>query len=321
MKKCTTDIGTTFADPKVDMTFKILLGDQSNKIILINFLNSMLNFTGLQAIKDVTLSPTNLPKSGIDEISSELDILCKTGNNKQINIEMQRQSSINFLPRIQYYMSRLIGKKVKIGEEYKNIHETYILVIGEKKFPGFCPEMYEHHYAPCNLKTNTLMPYNKMYWVIFELEKFKTQVNQERIKEEIKLQWLHFFANCGSENRVPEFITDENIKNSYNIMYNIFQNTELKARYENSLARAQERNNFYEKRGEKRGEIKGEIVKIQDFKKLGINPSKIYNINYKYLKTNHIKKILEEKDWDTLSSTAIFEALQKEYPKIIEELS
>ncbi len=61
----------------------------------------MLNFTGDQTIKEVSLSPTNLSKSSVKEISSELDILCRTTNNKQINIEMQRQSNTDFLPRIQ----------------------------------------------------------------------------------------------------------------------------------------------------------------------------------------------------------------------------
>ncbi len=173
MQKITRDTSAKFADPKVDMTFKMLLGEEKNARILINFLNNMLNFTGEKVIKEVSLSPTNLSKKSVKEISSELDVLCRTTNNKQINIEMQRQSSTDFLPRIQYYMSRLIGSKVKIGEGYKDIHETYILVIGEKNFRGFASEYYEHHYAPCNVKTHSLMPYNKMHWVIFELEKFQ----------------------------------------------------------------------------------------------------------------------------------------------------
>ena len=100
-------------------------------------------------------------------------------------------------------MSRLIGSKVKIGEGYKDIHETYILVIGEKNFPGFCPSMYEHHYAPRNSQTNALMPYNKMHWVIFELEKFQKQVKIDSIKEEIKLQWLHFFRIVVENKKFP----------------------------------------------------------------------------------------------------------------------
>ena len=110
-------------------------------------------------------------------------------------------------------------------------------------------------------------------------------------------------------------------------MYSIFQNPELQARYENSLARVKERNSYYERRGEKkgiligkkRGELEGEITKIQDFKKLGLSSSQIYSMSYKYLKTNHIKRILEEESWNKLNSGAIFEVLQKESPKIIEE--
>ena len=122
-------------------------------------------------------------------------------------------------------------------------------------------------------------------------------------------------------------------------MYSIFQNPELQARYENSLARSKEIADDYmrigekkgmligEKRGEKkgiligkkRGEIEGEIGKIQDFKKLGISLSTIYNLGYKHLKRSHIKRILEEQGWTKLNASSIFEALQKENSKIIEE--
>jgi len=74
------NINVEFADPKVDMSFKMLLGDERNKAILINFLNHMLEFKGSDQIKDVTLTPTNLPKSSKNEISSEVDVLCTTKN-------------------------------------------------------------------------------------------------------------------------------------------------------------------------------------------------------------------------------------------------
>ncbi len=63
--------------------------------------------------------------------------------------------------------------------------------------------------------------------------------------------------------------------------------------------------------GEKIGEIKGEIGKVRDFKELGINFSTICNKKYSYLKLNHVNRILEEKSWENLSNTQIFEELQK----------
>ncbi len=52
-----------FADPKNDMAFKKIFGDETKKEILISFLNSVLDFKDDQAIAQVSLAnPYQVPK-------------------------------------------------------------------------------------------------------------------------------------------------------------------------------------------------------------------------------------------------------------------
>jgi hypothetical protein len=47
-----------FLDPKNDIAFKKIFGDENHKNLTINFLNSVLNLSGSQEIRDVTFKET-----------------------------------------------------------------------------------------------------------------------------------------------------------------------------------------------------------------------------------------------------------------------
>ncbi len=62
-----------FADPKNDMAFKKIFGDETKKEILISFLNSVLDFKDDQAIAQVSLAnPYQAPK--IPELNQTIQI-------------------------------------------------------------------------------------------------------------------------------------------------------------------------------------------------------------------------------------------------------
>ena len=76
------EIAETFADPTLDVTFKMLFGNDLNKDILISLLNSLLGFTGHKEIVEVEINSNELPVSffskekGESGITSAIDILC-----------------------------------------------------------------------------------------------------------------------------------------------------------------------------------------------------------------------------------------------------
>ena len=86
-----------FADPTLDVSFKMLFGQDKNKEILINLLNNLLNFTGKATIIDVKINPSELVVANISSkkeemgITSAVDILCTNEGKELIAIEMQGQ--------------------------------------------------------------------------------------------------------------------------------------------------------------------------------------------------------------------------------------
>lgn len=81
-------------DPKNDVVFQKLFGMKKHKHILISFLNSILNLTGKNAIKDVEFEEKYLDVSLIaSEKLSILDLRVTT----ETGMNMSRISCINFL--------------------------------------------------------------------------------------------------------------------------------------------------------------------------------------------------------------------------------
>ena len=70
LEKISTD--EVFADPKYDVTFKMLFGDDQNKDILISLLNSLLGFEGDKEIIEVEINSNELPVSVFPETKNYL---------------------------------------------------------------------------------------------------------------------------------------------------------------------------------------------------------------------------------------------------------
>ena len=78
-----------FADPKNDLAFKKIFGNEQYPEVLISFLNAVLDFQGEREISEVTLTnPYQIPE--IRELKQTvLDVRAKTVAGEQFIVEMQ----------------------------------------------------------------------------------------------------------------------------------------------------------------------------------------------------------------------------------------
>ncbi|MEA3314613.1 MAG: Rpn family recombination-promoting nuclease/putative transposase, partial [Campylobacterota bacterium] len=95
-----------FADPKNDIAFKKIFGDESKKEILISFLNAILDFKDDERIEDITiLNPYQVPK--IEELKETiLDIRATNKKKQHFIVEMQKNDYKDFAKRSLYYTSK-----------------------------------------------------------------------------------------------------------------------------------------------------------------------------------------------------------------------
>jgi len=311
------NITETFADPTLDVTFKMLFGDDNNKDILISLLNSLLGFVGNDEIIEVDINTNELPISFFSEekrqsgITSAVDILCTNKGKQKIAIEMQGQKTKYFLAREQEYMAKLIAGQVKEGEgqQYdEKVLKTYIIVIGKANmFLGNTAlkdqKLFEVDVQPVVIQTKEVVPGNKMFWKFFELPKFKESENYAHIDKDssLKEQWLEFLIDCSTKQEKPD--RSDIIKKGYEIMEVAKWEPDIKTLYwkqkmnEISLIETQEalKEEEYtrgEMKGKLKGEIKGEISKIKDFFDLEIPREKIIP-KLKFLNDDKVKDNIE----------------------------
>ena len=121
-----------YAKPEYDEVFKSLFTLNNDYDLLANFINDILKdapyanrnikqFTQIKRIIKVETDPTI---NYIGEKRPRLDILAEDEERNHINIEMQRALEEDYLERAEYYLSRVHGRKLEEGKEYKEIGKT-----------------------------------------------------------------------------------------------------------------------------------------------------------------------------------------------------
>ena len=80
-----------FADPKNDIAFKKIFGDENKTSVLISFLNSILNFKNNKQIKSLTIvNPYQIPQLK-DYKNTVLDIKAKNQDDEEFILHNQKQ--------------------------------------------------------------------------------------------------------------------------------------------------------------------------------------------------------------------------------------
>ena len=95
-----------FADPKNDVAFRKIFGNENKKVILISFLNSVLDLKNGYKIVDLTFKDSyQLPKISSLK-SSIIDVKVKDQKKNSYIVEMQVSETDGFDKRVQYYVSK-----------------------------------------------------------------------------------------------------------------------------------------------------------------------------------------------------------------------
>ncbi|MGL4656071.1 MAG: Rpn family recombination-promoting nuclease/putative transposase [Sarcina sp.] len=114
-------------DPKMDFIFKQIFGSESNKNILISFLNATLK--SRDEIKEVILENTDIEKKFVEDKFSRLHIKATTNKGEKINIEIQLRNEKNMIKRTLYYWSKIYEEQLSEGTNYSILNRTVCINI------------------------------------------------------------------------------------------------------------------------------------------------------------------------------------------------
>jgi len=190
-----------FADPKNDIAFKKIFGDENHKEVLISFLNAVLDFQGEQTIVEVELTnPYQVPKI---EALKETILDIKVTNQKQEHfiVEMQKKDLGDFAKRSLYYTSKAYVNQLDAGKNYHKLKKVYF--IGLLNFTMFEGQSCISRHLILNQETNT-QDLDDFEFCFIELQKFSKPLGQ---LSTLLDKWIYFIKNASSLEMVPKEFT------------------------------------------------------------------------------------------------------------------
>ena len=174
-------------DPKIDCVFKALLGSESNRALLIHFLNAILGADLGAPITSVEiLNPYN-EREFLDDKLSVVDVKARDEHARLHQIEIQLLTYRDLPTRIIYTWADLYSAQLQRGEDYDKLKPTYaIWLLGEALLHD--TEAYVHDFRLRDANARCLVEHGGIW--LLELSKFHAdgvQTEQER--------WLKFFKD------------------------------------------------------------------------------------------------------------------------------
>lgn len=105
-------------DPRVDVVFHNLFGSPEHSRLTLSFVNSLLEHIGLpKAVQLEIINPFQLARF-INQKESELDILYRDAEQRQIQLEMQIVGHTGLTQRMLHNWTQLYQRQLTKGQEY-----------------------------------------------------------------------------------------------------------------------------------------------------------------------------------------------------------
>ena len=112
---------------KLDVIFKRVFGNDSNKAIIAAFISDLLEIPR-ESIKAIYINNVELTPEYLDMKFSRLDLRLDV-DGRIVNIEMQVNRETDFKERTLFYWSKLYSEELRTGEEYGELKQTICINI------------------------------------------------------------------------------------------------------------------------------------------------------------------------------------------------
>jgi predicted transposase/invertase (TIGR01784 family) len=198
-----------FVNPKNDIAFRRIFGNENKKEILISFLNAVLGLTGDRQIKEIEiLNPYQAPK--LESLKyTILDIRAKDKREVTFIIEMQVENVAGYKKRFLYYTSKAYSSQIERGEDYPRLNQ--VIFIGILDFSAFESKDYITKHLILNNKTYK-QEIEDLEFNFIELPKFK---KLEKEVESLVDKWIYFIKNAADLDVIPVNADFQEIREAY----------------------------------------------------------------------------------------------------------
>ena len=239
-----------YADPITDYGFKKLFADVD---LLLAFINVVL--AGADRVTEVVHVSTEVIGDGVATRTVIYDLRCRTADGRTIIVEVQRLPQPYFKERTLYYAMRSFAEQVRPGAEVYELRPVYVVVLLDYDLPGApgplaaeAPAViratgasgYDGFLHRFRLSSETGELFSDVLQLYF-LELNKLSVATEAIDErpttmDLLEQWGHVLSNMTAMDRIPDWVTDEDIRRAFTVMEVAQMSPEERDNWERALA-------------------------------------------------------------------------------------
>ena len=195
-----------YIDPTSDFGFHKLFGEEANKDLLIDFLNSMM--PAYHQITDLSFKQREQHPDTADERIIIYDIHCKAISGEYFIIEMQKALQKYFANRSIFYGSTAIVKQGRKGKRWQyGLKTVYFIGILDFDYDTDTDRWGKRQFVrEFTLKDeNGIELSDKLNIRYLQLPFFKKKPHQLKTRFD---KWCYFLKNLESLDRIPEIFND-----------------------------------------------------------------------------------------------------------------
>ena len=167
---------------KLDVIFKRVFGNESNKDIIAAFISDLLEIPR-DNIRAVYINNIELTPEYLDMKFSRLDLRLDV-DDRIVNIEMQVNRETDFKERTLFYWSKLYSEELKAGDEYGELRQT--ICINIMNFDLFDCEDYHSRFKVLETERHEVLT-EKFAIHFFELKKLNKFKKNRRMEDWLNL--------------------------------------------------------------------------------------------------------------------------------------
>ncbi len=228
-----------YADPITDFGFKRMFAGHAT---LIAFINAVL--PAKDRVTAISYLRTDVIGDGVATRTVVYDLRCVTADGRTIIIEVQRLAQPYFKERTLYYAMRSFAEQVQPGDRFYELKPVYVIALVDYDLPGASGKGgyggYFHQFRLMSTAGELFSDVLQLYFVELNKLPMPTDTLSADTTTLAPLeQWALAMRNMKAMDRIPDWVTEEEIRKAFTTMEVANMSAEERENWE--LAMAQDR--------------------------------------------------------------------------------
>jgi len=204
-----------YLNPKNDLAFKKIFGEEKHKTLPISFINAVLELEGESKIIDLEFLNPKQPPEIAARKESIVDVLVKDQSGVKYIVEMQVAKVKGFEKRAQYYASKTYCAHFGEGQKYHDLKQVVFVAITDYVVFENKKNRYKSSHVILD-KDSYEHDLKDFSFTFVELPKFMKELSELKTIED---RWCYFLKNSEECEDVEALIKDSpEIREAYDIL-------------------------------------------------------------------------------------------------------